>query len=140
MLSDTDPELEERLRKHTDAFPKESAQLVDSASSLGGKPRTSNAANGLIPVGHISLNKEYETAGFAEPAEGLYWISTFYISSVLQSLGLGRAAMNAVESMAIAEPLCAKTLALSTVASEYESKEERWTALGREPPQVSVYI
>jgi hypothetical protein len=70
----------------------------------------------FIAVGHISLNKEYESPGHAEPAEGLYWVANFYISAALQFMGLGRAAMDAVESMAISEPLCVKTLALSTVA------------------------
>jgi hypothetical protein len=139
-LPDTDPDRGERLNKHVAAFPKESTSLVDSASSLGGKSRTPNLAKKFIPVGHISLNKEYETPGYAEPTEGLSWIATFYVSTALQSMGLGRAAMDAVENMAIAEPLCAKTLSLSTVASEYEDKEERWTALGREPPQVGLVM
>jgi GNAT superfamily N-acetyltransferase len=93
----------------------------------------------FIPVGHISLNKEYETPGYAAPAEGFYWIANFYISDALQGMGLGRAAMDAVESMAISEPLCAETLALSTLAREYVRKGERWTALGKEPPKVGLY-
>ena len=136
-MSESDPEEEERLKKHTVAFPKENTPLADSATSLGGKPRSPNSCKKFLPVGHISLNKEYESPGYAEPAEGLYWIATFYISSALQSMGLGRAAMDAVESMAISEPLCAKTLSLSTVANDYDSKEERWIALGRDPPTVS---
>jgi len=130
--------VEERLKKHTTAYPKETKPLIDSASSLGGKPRAPNVGKTFIPVGHISLNKEYETAGYAEPVEGLYWIATFYISTALQFMGLGRAAMDAVENMAISEPLCAKTLALSTVANEYDDKEERWAALGRDPPKVGL--
>ena len=75
--------------------------------------------------------------------EGVYWIATFYVSSVLQGTGLGRAAMDTVEHMAISEPLCAKTLALSTVANEYEWREEKWkamAALGREPPKVCFNV
>jgi hypothetical protein len=90
----------------------------------------------FIAVGHISLNKEYESPEHAEPAEGLYWFANFYISAALQFMGLGRAAMDAVESMAISEPLCVKTLALSTVANEYEARDERWAALERDPPKV----
>jgi hypothetical protein len=107
---------------------------------LGGKPRAPDLGKKFVPVGHISLNKEYETPGYAEPAEGFYWIATFYISAALQFMGLGRAAMDAVESMAISEPLCAKTLALSTVARDYEGKHERWEALGRDPPKVGLMI
>jgi hypothetical protein len=49
-------------------------------------------------------------------------------------MGLGRAAMDAVESMAISEPLCAETLALSTLARDFVGKGERWRALGKEAP------
>ena len=87
------------------------------------------------------MNKEYETPERAEPAEGLYWIANFYISAALQLfMGLGRAAMDAVESMAISEPLCVKTLALSTVANEYEARDERWAALARDPPKVGLMM
>jgi hypothetical protein len=92
----------------------------------------------FIPVGHISLNKEYETSEHAEAAEGLCWIANFYISAVLQFMGLGRAAMDVLENMAISEPLCAKALALSTVANEYEARDEMWTALERDPPKVGL--
>jgi hypothetical protein len=44
--------------------------------------------------------------------------------------------MDACEHMAVSEPLNAKTLALSTVSNEYDGKDERWKALGREPPKV----
>lgn len=94
----------------------------------------------FIPVGHISLNKEYETPGYAKPAEGFYWIANFYISDALQGMGLGRAAMDAVESMAISEPLCAETLALSTLAREHVKKREMWTALAKEPPKVGLIM
>jgi GNAT superfamily N-acetyltransferase len=126
--------------KHTAAFPKENEPLIDSATSLGGKPRSAYMGKKFIPVGHISLNKEYETPGYAEPADGFYWIANFYISDALQGMGLGRAAMDAVESMAISEPLCAETLALSTLAREYVRKGETWTALGKEPPKVGLIM
>jgi Acetyltransferase (GNAT) family len=136
VLPESDAERDEKIKRHTAAFPKESEPILDSATALGGKPRTATLGRKFIPVGHISLNKEYETDGYAEPTEGLYWIATFYISAALQFMGLGRAAMDGAEKMAISDPLCAKTLALSTVANEYEGKDERWAALGREPPKV----
>jgi hypothetical protein len=138
VLPESDAERDERLKSHTAAFSNESEPIVDSATALGGKPTTPHLERKFIPVGHISLNKEYETAGYAEPTEGLYWIATFYISTALQFMGLGRAAMDAVESMATSEPLYVKTLALSTVANEYEGKDERWAALGRDPPKVGL--
>lgn len=126
--------------KHTAAFPKENEPLIDSATSLGGKPRSADMGKKFIPIGHISLNKEYEMPGYAEPTDGFYWIANFYISDALQGMGLGRAAMDAVESMAISEPLCAETLALSTLAKEYVRKGETWTALGKEPPKVGLIM
>lgn len=128
-----------KIQKHTTAYPKQSTPLLDTATSLGGKPRLATDITGreFMPVGHISLNTEYEEPDFVEPEEGLYFIATFWISPPLQSLGLGRASMDAVEAMATNPPLNARVLALSTVANEYEGKAERWAALGREPPKLS---
>lgn len=44
---------------------------------------------------------------------------------------------DAVEHMAISEPLNAKTLVLSTVANEYEGRDEKWAAFGRIAPKIS---
>ena len=53
--------------------------------------------------------------GLDFPETGVYWIKTFYVSKALQSKGIGRAAMDIAEAMAVNEPLCAKTLALDTL-------------------------
>lgn len=66
----------------------------------------------FVPVGHISLDAQGDDVNQAET----YKISSFYVSVALQGGGLGRAAMDAVEHMAISEPLCAKWLMLSTPA------------------------
>jgi hypothetical protein len=124
------------LQRHIEAFPVESSPIHDTANALGGKPREPNPTKDFIPVGHISLDTEYETPNLLESKEGQYIIATFYVSNVLQGSGLGRAAMDAVEQMAISKPLFAKTLALSTVANEYKGKDEKW-ALGRERPKAS---
>lgn len=71
-----------------------------------------------MPAGHISLNTEYETPESVEMIEGQYFISNFFILKTIQGAGLGRAAMDVIEARAIAEPLNAKTLALSTVDDE----------------------
>ncbi|KAH9221774.1 hypothetical protein DL95DRAFT_327136 [Leptodontidium sp. 2 PMI_412] len=137
------PSTPSKIQKHTTAYPQQSTHLLDTATSLGGKPRptssppSSQSLTSFIPVGHISLNTEYEEAGRVDAEEGLYFIATFWISPPLQGSGLGRAAMDAVEKMAISEPLNAKVLALSTVANEYEGKAERWAALERDPPAIS---
>lgn len=86
-------------------------------------------------MGHISLNTEYEELGVPNPGEGVYWIATFYISAALQGTGLGRASMDAAESMAASEPLCARALALST-AIDPDDDDPRWAALGKNRPKV----
>ena len=137
VLADSDPDRERKIEEHVAAYPNESEPLIDTATSLGGKPRVpSTPAKTFIPVGHISLDTEYETPGFADSRDGLYFITTFYISTALQGSGLGRAAMDVIENTAISEPLSAKTLALSTVAKDYDQKAGKWVALGRDPPKV----
>ncbi|KAH7321966.1 hypothetical protein BKA65DRAFT_541083 [Rhexocercosporidium sp. MPI-PUGE-AT-0058] len=137
VIDPNDPAYSSKISKHSSAYPKQSTPLLDSATSLGGKPRPSPSAAPFIPVGHISLNTEYEETGRVDAEEGLYFIATFWISPPLQGSGLGRAAMDAVEKMATSEPLNAKVLALSTVANEYEGKAARWAALERDPPTIS---
>lgn len=99
--------------------------LVDTSSSINGKPVNQSGAQ-FQPVGHISLDPENVSAKDLEldlPVSGCYWITTFYISTVLQSQGLGSAAMTEVESMASLEPLCAKTLMLDTVLGQDQKRE-----------------
>ncbi|KAG4278924.1 uncharacterized protein LW94_8973 [Fusarium fujikuroi] len=100
------------------------APLVDTAESLRAKPRKPTHTK-FYPVGHISLDDRNEKTGnfvLDLPKEGVYWIKTFYVSKALRSKGIGRAAMDIVESMAIEEPLCAKTLALDTAEKEMQKK------------------
>jgi ribosomal protein S18 acetylase RimI-like enzyme len=109
--------------------------ISDTALSLGGKPRTPSPEKTFIPVGHISLDAGSHPE---EPFEAdSYRISTFYISSALQGAGLGNAAMDAVESMAINEPLNAKILWLCTISNTQEEQPGKWEALGRKPGTVS---
>jgi GNAT superfamily N-acetyltransferase len=82
-------------------------------------------------VGHISLDAEVDDVNRAES----YKISSFYVSAALQGGGLGRAAMDAVENMAISEPLCAKWLLLSTPADVQQTPQG---SLASDKPQVCV--
>ncbi|TVY45472.1 hypothetical protein LOCC1_G004978, partial [Lachnellula occidentalis] len=109
---------------------------TDTAPTFGAKPRTPTNTP-FIPAGHIALTTTYETPGHMDPIPALYFISNFYIASSLQSSGLGRAAMDLIETLAISEPLNARTLALSTVADDGEGRVEKFKALGREVPSVS---
>lgn len=71
------------------------------------------------------------------PKDGLYWIKSFYIEHAFRSQGVGRAAMDIVESMAASEPLCARTLGLDTVSTQtyYNLAESK----GEERPKVGSY-
>ncbi|KAL2068411.1 hypothetical protein VTL71DRAFT_16509 [Oculimacula yallundae] len=139
VLDPSDPSTPSKISQHTTAYPKQSTLLQDTAISLGGKERSpaSSSAIPFVPVGHISLNREYEEEGYVDVEEGLLFIATFWISPPLQGTGLGRSAMSSIENLASQPPLNAHTLALSTVANEYEGKKERWAALKRAPPAIS---
>jgi hypothetical protein len=109
ILPSTDPSKDSKITQHLTLFPKESAPISDTAISFGGQPRSASPKSMFIPIGHISLD-----AGGADA----YKIATFYVSTAMQGHGIGRAAMDLVEAMAIREPFCAKTLFLSTACNE----------------------
>lgn len=120
---------------HLKKYPSESVPIKDTAAGLGAKPR-SPTSQSFIPVGHISLDSWNQDPSLADGSKGFYVIMCFYVSAALQGSGLGGAAMDAVEHMAISEPLCAKQLSLATVANEYPGREEKRIAMGRDPPKV----
>ncbi|OBS23951.1 hypothetical protein FPOA_04499 [Fusarium poae] len=123
-LQPEDPGTRESLELHFNSFPAEKDPLVDTASSLRGKPRTPLHTK-FYPVGHISLDQINEKKGdflLDLPEEGVYWIKTFYVSKALRNKGIGRAAMDLIESMAIDEPLCAKTLAIDTAQKDTQKR------------------
>ncbi|KAH7304887.1 hypothetical protein BKA65DRAFT_610885 [Rhexocercosporidium sp. MPI-PUGE-AT-0058] len=132
VLSDTNPEKEDKLLKHTSAYPSESTPLLDTAVSYGGKPRSIPLPQqSFVPVGHICLGptpSHYDDV--EEPfAEGSYWISNFYVSRALQSSGLGRAAMDTAERIATSEPLNARMLGLNAINKVDVNREEKYEAL-----------
>ncbi|KAF8865411.1 hypothetical protein BDZ45DRAFT_668825 [Acephala macrosclerotiorum] len=143
VLSDTDPEKEIKLHKHTTTYPLEATPLLDSALSFRAKPRTiPSPQRSFIPVGHICLGTPSASytdtdTGFDPNAEGVYGISNFYVSRALQGSGLGTAAMDTVEDIAISEPLNAKILALNAINKFDPEREEKYKALGVEIPLFS---
>jgi GNAT superfamily N-acetyltransferase len=105
----------------------EKVPLLDTATSLAGKPRTTQRlSESFTPVGHISLDFYNEDPSLADPSKGIYYISTFYVSRALQGGGLGRAAMDAIERMAIEPPLNARVLALDTLSREQALDDDFW--------------
>ncbi|KAE8442908.1 hypothetical protein EG329_002580 [Mollisiaceae sp. DMI_Dod_QoI] len=137
IIDESDPNRQEHLAKHVAAYPKEITVLADTALSLGAKPRQSDPGVTFIPVGHISLDTEYDDPGFDDPTPGVYFIAAFYISGALQNFGLGRAAMDIVETTAISQPLCAKRLALSTQDKDDPNRPKLFAALGQSVPKVT---
>ncbi|KAJ8066630.1 hypothetical protein OCU04_005678 [Sclerotinia nivalis] len=141
VLADSDLEKDARLFKHTEVHPQEKEPLVDSAISFGGKPRDIlSPQRTFIPIGHICLgppSENYLNLGYVSRTEGFYWISNFYISRALQGTGLGKAAMDTVENLAICEPLCASTLGLNTIDKVDPGREEKYKALGLVIPPFS---
>ena len=87
-------------------------------------------------MGHISLDAESPNPDQADASKGLYCITTFYISRAIQGGGLGRAAMDTIESEAVNEPLCAKVLSLDTLANKSANRSEMWVEIGMKPPSV----
>lgn len=126
------------LAKHISSFPSEKSAIADTAVCFGGKPRTPPTRPLLfIPVGHLSIDSEHADKSLVDPDHGLYCLTALYVSVALQGTGLGRAAMDAVESMAAGEPLHAKTLSLDTIAREHYKESDRiWATRGQGFPQV----
>ncbi|KAJ6015400.1 hypothetical protein N7540_009991 [Penicillium herquei] len=100
--------------------------IQDTAASINAVPREPSQAV-FTPIGHISLDSANPDAKDVEldiPSSGAFWIKTFYVAQCLQSQGIGRAAMDQVEEMAIREPLNAKTLLLDTVEKDDQMRED----------------
>ncbi|KAG0647766.1 hypothetical protein D0Z07_6646 [Hyphodiscus hymeniophilus] len=120
VLPASDPSTASKLNVHTTAWPAESTTISDSCTNFGGKPRIPHPERVFVPVGHISLDSENEDPEQADAIRGIYRISSFYISTALQSAGIGGATMDAIE--------------------RYPGKKERWEAKMAdgivEPPKV----
>jgi hypothetical protein len=78
----------------------------------------------------------YVDTGYVDDEEGLYWISNFYVSRALQENGLGSAALDMIESIAIGEPLCAKVLAMNAINKDDPDRGVKHKALGIPLPKV----
>lgn len=113
--------------------------MSDTAISLNAVPRDPSHQS-FIPIGHISLDTKNPDAADLEleiPSDSVYWIKTFFVQHSLQSKGIGRAAMDEVEAMAVNEPLLAKTLMLDTVERGDQLREEFAKATYGGIPKVS---
>ncbi|KAI0966392.1 hypothetical protein F4678DRAFT_449237 [Xylaria arbuscula] len=113
------PDSPSRLKSHFAAYPNEAAALRDSCKVILGRPHRPDSLSPFFhPIGHIALDSityvpELETS----LSNGVLSLMNFYISSALQSRGLGGAAMAYCEKMA-REEFGAKAITLETIANE----------------------
>ncbi|KAK2757733.1 hypothetical protein FQN54_004702 [Arachnomyces sp. PD_36] len=101
-------------------------KLVDTAVSINAAT-CQPTQTGFTPIGHISLdlkNKEAEKMDLEIPSEKVFWIKNLFILHNLQGKGIGRAAMDELERIAVREPLGARTLMLDTVERGDQLREE----------------
>jgi GNAT superfamily N-acetyltransferase len=127
------------LARHESPVTSEDEKLQDTATAINAVPRQPTEEC-FIPIGHISLdskNVEAEHIDLDLPSKNIFWIKTFYIRQHIQGQGIGRAAMDEVESMAVREPLQAKILMLDTVQKDDQKREEFANATFGGIPKVS---
>ncbi|KAK8083809.1 hypothetical protein PG996_002590 [Apiospora saccharicola] len=135
VLSPTHPETPSRLAAHQTQFPAEAAPLRDTSRAILGRPHTvhldimaarttdgdndNNDNNALfVPVGHISLDGWHHDPSLqTSAADGVYSLTTFYVSGAMQGVGIGGAAVTECERMA-AQDFGAKTMTLDTISNE----------------------
>lgn len=130
VLPEDNTQSQSMLSQHLTRFPSEERPLSDSATTFGGRSRTTpRSPESFHPIGHISIDSHNHKATLADPSIGRYCISKLYVSAALQSKGLGRAAMDAVEKYAAEEPLRAKTLTLDTISSAELGDGLSWAGL-----------
>ncbi|KAH7176422.1 hypothetical protein EDB81DRAFT_850327 [Dactylonectria macrodidyma] len=113
-------EADKKSRLQPERLAMKTAMLKDTSGSIRGMARAPTQ-EAFYPAGHISLDPENpgtEVFDLDIPKEDVYWIKTFFVLRDLHSKGIGRAAMDTVESMAVEAPLCARTLALDTVQKD----------------------
>ncbi|KAI1128715.1 hypothetical protein F5Y10DRAFT_264905 [Nemania abortiva] len=113
------PETPSRLERHFAAYPDESKALQDTCKMILGRPHKPNPLIPVFsPVGHIALDSvtpkpELETS----LSNGILSLMNFYISTALQSLGLGGVSLKYCEEMA-KEEFGAKAITLETISNE----------------------
>lgn len=87
------------LERHVAAFPREAKALENTCKSiLGRSVSRDEPMPTFVPIGHISLDAwTGDPVYHTSPSDGVYSLTTFYISSSLQGTGLGKAALQVCE-------------------------------------------
>ncbi|GJN76792.1 hypothetical protein PLIIFM63780_000279 [Purpureocillium lilacinum] len=129
-LADDFPSRDELMAQHIKQWPKtrqrkkESEGLVDTAVVIGQASREPTRKP-FHPVGHIAIESFPERDTQFGLPETTFWVKSLYISWALQSSGLGRGAMAALERVVAGPPFGAECVALDTVTGEFQLREEQ---------------
>ncbi|UNI13527.1 hypothetical protein JDV02_000266 [Purpureocillium takamizusanense] len=123
-VADDFPGQDKLLAQHIKQWPKESESLVDTAVVIGRAMREPTREP-FHPVGHIAVEWFPERDAQLGLPETTAWVKSLYISWALQATGLGRAAMAALERVVEGPPFGAECVALDTLTSEFQLREEQ---------------
>ncbi|KAK7989886.1 hypothetical protein PG989_010201 [Apiospora arundinis] len=102
--------------------PKRRPSGTRAAAFSGGgtrcPPEIAGDGDLFVPVGHISLDGWHADPSLqTSAADGVYSLTTFYVSKAMQGVGIGGAAVAECERMAV-EDFGAKTMTLDTISNE----------------------
>ncbi|KAF7857218.1 hypothetical protein EAF04_009459 [Stromatinia cepivora] len=142
VLPISSPTRDELHNLHIMRYPLEAESLIDSATTFNALPRAPpSPPHSFLPIGHIALEVQPSSPPSSPtttttPLLPTYKISGLYTSSALRGHGLGRAAMDTIETLACSPRISAQKLILEVIANEYPGKEERRIALKAEELQV----
>ena len=114
--------------------------IYDTAAQLGGKLRFPPSPLKFLPVGHVELRleKNEDIPGLNEK-DVAYSIHSLFVSSSIQSTGLGGAVLKAAEEVASQPPHNATELILYTIDREANMSKARYASKGLDVPKVSRY-
>ncbi|KAI0152456.1 hypothetical protein F4776DRAFT_659381 [Hypoxylon sp. NC0597] len=140
LFSDTLPDREKLIKQHTEAYPKESSPLRDTAAEIRLVPRQPTMIE-FLPIGHVSVDVHTpeEDMRLGLPPTGTVWIHALYISRALHGGGFGAGTMSKIEALVAQSPMNAKIVALDTISKDLQTEPEKRDLLygdGRIPAPV----
>ncbi|KAI2473036.1 hypothetical protein F4781DRAFT_259651 [Annulohypoxylon bovei var. microspora] len=126
VFSDTVPDREALIKKHIEAYPKESTPLRETAAEIRLVPRQPTMAE-FTPIGHVAvaIHEPEEDVKLGLPPTGAVWIHGLYISRALHGGGFGAGTMSKIETLATQSPMNAKIMALDTLSKAMQTDPEK---------------
>ncbi|KAI6359660.1 hypothetical protein MCOR25_006988 [Pyricularia grisea] len=127
VLDDRLPEKDDLIKSHCGRYPNQANPIQDTAAQIWGHQRTPSKTS-FIPIGHIGLGRlqpdiEYvvtmkEVQPPPGPTDVVTWIGPFYVSWVIQRLGIGNFAMTEIERLAASPPVNGTIVGLDAIAPD----------------------